>query len=91
MSDHEAEAETVFFGRCKWRKKNLGDIRRQAGSVVDDANKNPIGFDGDGYSDLRAGRAFESLDSILQQIHEHLLEANSAANNLKLGIEGIAN
>ena len=90
MSNHEAKTETVLFGGCEWGKKRVSDIRWQAGSVVDNANKDPIGFNDNGYSDLGAGRTFESLKSILQQIHEHLLEANPATNNLKLRIEGIA-
>ncbi len=91
MSNHEAKTKTVLFGGREGRKKSIGHIRRQARSVVDDANQDPIGFNDNGYFDLGADRAFKSFKSILQQIHEHLLKTNSASNNLKFRIEGIPN
>src|SRR4029077_11254973 len=90
VSNDEPKTEAVLFGGRKWGKKSLGHIRRQARAVIDDANDDPIGFNDNGYSDLGAGRALKGLKSILQQIHEYLLKANSAPDNLKFWIEGIA-
>ena len=91
VSNHEPEPEPVLFGGRKWGKDISGSFRRQAGPVINDPNENPIVFHVNRYSDLSAGQPFESLKSVLEQIHEYLLQANSTADNMERGIERIAN
>ena len=91
VSNDEPEPEPVLFGSRKWGKDIPSNFRRQARPVVDDPNENPIVFHVNRYSDLSAGHGFESLKSVLEQIHEYLLQGDSPANNMERGIEWIAN